>query len=113
MKYTSKVKISDHLTEFFQFYIDPIIHKSPILEHRKIIRKSAKLNELLYDNNKGIVAYFDYGRKEFGENLMFTKDSAIKLIMDLVDQDNKQFIASEKIILEIFIYSMMTVTDEN
>ena len=85
MKHTSKVKISDYLNEFFQFYIDPIVNKSPILEHRKIIRKSAKLNELLYDNNKGLVKYFDYARKEYGENNLFTIDCAKNLIMNLIE----------------------------
>ena len=113
MKYTSKVKTSDYLSEFFQFYIDPVINKSPLLDHRKIIRRSAKLNELLYDNHKGLVAYFDYGRKEFGENGMFTKDSAIQLVMNLVDKDNNNFLASEVVITEIFIYSIMTDTFEN
>ena len=77
MKYTSKVKISDHLTEFFQFYIDPIINKSPILEHRKIIRKSAKLNELLYDNNNALVKLFDDTRKTYDSKKKFTKECAI------------------------------------
>lgn len=113
MKHSSKVKTSDYLTEFFENYIDPVINKSPIIEHRKIIRKSAKLNELLYDNHKGLLAYFDYGRKEYGELDLFTKGSAIKLIMDLVDKANKKFVPSEKVILEIFIYSMMTVSDVN
>jgi hypothetical protein len=54
-----------------------VINKSPLLDHRKIIRRSAKLNELLYDNHKGLVAYYDYGRKKFGEKDTFTKDSAI------------------------------------
>ena len=59
MKYSTKEKVSDHLDEFFQTFIDPILNNSPILKHREIIRKSAKLNELLFDNNKALVLLFD------------------------------------------------------
>ena len=59
MKYSVKEKVSDHLGEFFETFIDPIINNSPILKHREIIRKSEKLNELLYDNNKALVLLFD------------------------------------------------------
>jgi hypothetical protein len=66
MKYSVKDKVSDHLGEFFQTFIDPILNNSPILKHREIIRKSVKLNELLYDNNKALVLLFDQTRKNYG-----------------------------------------------
>ena len=34
MKYSVKDKVSDHLGEFFQTFIDPILNNSPILKHR-------------------------------------------------------------------------------
>ena len=76
MKYSAKEKVSDHLDEFFEIFIDPILNKSPVLKHRDIIRKSEKLNELLYDNNKALVLLFDQTRKAYGENKTFTKECA-------------------------------------
>ena len=76
MNYSTKEKVSDHLDEFFQTFIDPILNNSPILKHREIIHKSAKLNELLYDNNKALVLLFDQTRKAYGENKTFTRECA-------------------------------------
>jgi len=66
MKFSAKEKVSEHLGEFFQTFIDPILNKSPILKHREIIRKSVKLNELLFDNNKALVLLFDQTRRVHG-----------------------------------------------
>ena len=44
--------ISNNLGEFFENFINPISNMSPITEHRRIIRASKKLNELLFDNYK-------------------------------------------------------------
>ena len=65
MKHSSKAKISDHLDEFFASFIDPLVTKSTIIDHRKAIRRSLKLNELLYDNNKALVKLFDDSRKTY------------------------------------------------
>ena len=44
--------IASNLGEFFENFINPVAVMSPITEHRKIIRASKKLNELLFDNFK-------------------------------------------------------------
>ena len=77
MKHSSKERTSDHLDEFFTSYIDPLVKKSTIVDHRKIIRRSVKLNELLYDNNKALVKLFDDTRKTYGSKKKFTKECAI------------------------------------
>lgn len=76
MKHSTKVKIADHLDEFFFSFIDPLIAKSTIHPHRVIIRRSVKLNELLYDNNEALVKLFDESRKAYGEKNKFTKECA-------------------------------------
>jgi hypothetical protein len=77
MKHSSKEKTSDHLDEFFASFIDPLVSKSTIIDHRKIIRRSAKLNELLYDNNKALVKLFDDSRKAYDPKKKFTKECAV------------------------------------
>ena len=77
MKHSSKERTSDHLDEFFTSYIDPLVKKSTIVDHRKIIRRSVKLNELLYDNNKALVKLFDDTRKTYDSKKKFTKECAI------------------------------------
>ncbi len=83
MKYSTKEKVSDRLGEFIQSFLDPILNQSPILKHRAIIRKSAKLNELLFDNNKALVLLFDQTRKAYGENKAFNRDCARIIFIDL------------------------------
>ena len=52
MVYSAKEKISTYLNEFLNLYVKPYIIQSKINEHRRIIRISKKLNELLFDNIK-------------------------------------------------------------
>lgn len=112
MKYSAKEKVSDHLEEFMAHYLDPIVNKSPILKHRAIIRKSEKLNELLYDNNKSLVLLFDQTKKAFGENKLFDRACCKIIFIDLKGMSNNKFMVNEKIIYDCFLYSMMTVLDE-
>ena len=112
MKYSAKEKVSDRFGEFIQSYLDPILKQSPILKHRAIIRKSSKLNELLFDNNNSLVLLFDQTRKAYGENKSFTRDCAKIVFMDLKNLSRDRFMVSEKIIFDCFVFSMMTVLDE-
>lgn len=52
MQYTSRTKVSLHMDEFIDLYIKPVINHSGILPMRSLIRKSVRLNELLFDNVK-------------------------------------------------------------
>ena len=54
VKKSSKAKISEGLQGFFGAYISPVIGQSRLLELRTRIRESSRLNELLFDNNKGL-----------------------------------------------------------
>ena len=57
--YSTKEKISDRLVEFLNFYVNPVKENSKILEHRRIIRASKKLNQLLFENLKGLEIIFN------------------------------------------------------
>ena len=54
-----KASVADHLAEFWDIFVLPLLQKNEIIEHRKIIRKSKRLNQLLYDNNKGMIEIFE------------------------------------------------------
>ena len=54
-----KKPINEHILEFFTIYIKPIHDESNILTHRRIIRGSAKLNALLFENQKGLEIIFN------------------------------------------------------
>lgn len=112
MKFNVKEKVSDHLGEFFQTFIDPIVNKSPILKHREIIRKSVKLNELLFDNNKALVLLFDQTRNVHGQNKTFNRECARIVFLGPECLGDKKYQPSERKIFECFIFSMMTIYDE-
>ena len=69
------------------------------------MRGSPKLNELLFDNLKGLEAIFE----EYKESSMFTQDSAVKL-MQAHKSLNKNL--EPMTIQTCFIFSQMTVLDE-
>ena len=113
MKYSAKEKVSDHLDEFFEIFIDPILNKSPILKHRDVIRKSEKLNELLYDNNKALVLLFDQTRKAYGENKTFTKECAKIIFIGLDCLGDNRYSVNERKVFDCFVFSMMTIYNEH
>ena len=55
-----KEMISTHLDRFLNIFIDPVMQLSIIEEQRVSIRKSKRLNELLFDNNAGLKFIFDH-----------------------------------------------------
>ena len=70
--YSSKVNLCDHLQEFIDIFLKPTSDFAKISQVRKQIRDSQKLNELLFDNIKGLENLFNEFKK-------FTQDSAFKL----------------------------------
>ena len=65
-KAANNKKVSDNydLPLFFKAYFDPIIGDSFIIEHRKLIRASKRLNELIYHNSKNLRLIFDDAAKK-------------------------------------------------
>ena len=51
-KYSAREPVSKHLERYFDLYIRPLCDVSNLVLHRDQIRKSEKLNELLFDNQK-------------------------------------------------------------
>ena len=97
--------ISDHLLEFLNVYAKPVYDKSEIIKHRKTIRSSQRLNDLLFSNKKGLEVIFQEHKGKRG----FTIESAQKLVRDLEDVCG---VVSFRKVEEAFLYSMMTVLNE-
>ena len=57
-QFSSKEAVSKHLRAFLGYYIKPIVDKSSIFTSRKTIRKNARLNELLFDNQSHLLEFF-------------------------------------------------------
>ena len=60
---SARENVSKHLSYFLRVYVGDLAETSNCLNHRRIIRKSSKLNELLFDNNHGLSIIFDDGKK--------------------------------------------------
>jgi len=70
--------VNEVVEEFLTKYIKPQAEKSQIVQIRKKIRGSTKLNYLLYDNRKGLTRLFnEFKNKKTGR---FTFDSARNLL---------------------------------
>ena len=54
----------------------PIVDQSLVKQQRTAMRASAKLNELLFDNLKGLEKIFE----EYKDNNQFTQDSAVNFV---------------------------------
>ena len=59
--------------------------QSRYLQLRATIRESDRLNELLYDNHKGLKDLYAYAKNSWGEKNKFTIEVAIKLFMQFSD----------------------------
>ena len=51
---SARENVSKHLSVFLRSYIGEIAEGSSYHNYRRTIRKSSKLNELLFDNNQGL-----------------------------------------------------------
>jgi hypothetical protein len=60
---SARESVSKHLSYFLRVFVGVIAETSNCPNHRRIIRKSFKLNELLFDNNHGLSIIFDDAKK--------------------------------------------------
>lgn len=61
-QFSGKDKVVTHLPKFLDRYVNHVISKSNIIEHRTSIRHSTRLNELLYDNRQALYQIFKEGK---------------------------------------------------
>lgn len=102
----SRVPTSQHLQEFIDLYLKPVIGQSAYTVQRKQIRGSSKLNELLYDNLEGLGAIFDEFPK-FGCSLPLT----VEFFQQFTALE-EQGLVSLGVLEESYTFSQMTVLDE-
>lgn len=82
---STKEKLSTWLLQFMKTYIDPIIEKSHIIEVRKTIRSSRRLNELLHRNARSLTKIFESAPRDLDHgNSKFTINTAVAMFMPLV-----------------------------
>jgi hypothetical protein len=70
---SSRENLNKHLSFFFRTYVGDIAETSNCLLHRRIIRNSKKLNELLFDNNHGLSIIYDDAKKMQGKGIFDMK----------------------------------------
>lgn len=78
-EYGYKEMVHPHLAEFFDAYVAPAAEHSRLEEQRLIIRKSKRLNELLYDNHQGLTEVFEHCKQptEHSRQPQFTFEAAL------------------------------------
>ena len=94
-------------------YIDPVIDKSYITEHRSLIRSSKRLNELLYKNTKALTKIFELAPKKFdNHNTKFEINTGMAIFLPLVKSSFLENTITAREIDRCFVASMMTIYDE-
>lgn len=78
-RYGVKKKCREHLVDFIQMYVKPVVDRSTILQIRNSIRNNARLNELLFDNQTALKELYD-GAKIRGKG--FTLQAAQNLFWE-------------------------------
>ena len=79
-------EIAPLLEDFLQSYIQPIVNASTLIKERRTMRGSKKLNQILFENAKGLRMFF----KEYKEiNKGFTQVSAEEMFKPLNPNDTK------------------------
>jgi len=79
----SRHNVSDYFDEFIDIYIKPQYDKSWIPHHRSKIRASTTLNELLFDNSKGLRLLY---KQYFDKHSRFTLESARLLLAPVFEE---------------------------
>lgn len=67
---------TEKFEDFCNYFLRPLAEQSDIVNHRKIIRASKGVNELLYTNRESLQAIYTHYRECDG----FTLDSACRLL---------------------------------
>ena len=104
-----KAQPSEHLSEFLNVFLTPTHDESRCILHRKVIRGSSKVNQLLFDNLKSLEALWVYHK---ASSLGFTKDSASALFYHGLESFT-EIELSLRDIEESFLFAMMTVLNEH
>lgn len=110
---STKDPISVHLPEFFATYIDPIVEPSTLYPYREIIRKSKRLNELLFDNNKGLVMIYEQIKKIQALGDRFVGRCSMLACEVYFKRFSKDLNITKYMLHESFIFSMMTIKNEH
>lgn len=117
-----KEPASNHLEFFMDQFVIKATIRSNIERHRRIIRHSRSLNELLYENHEGLSEIFEDAKKIPGNHpaknreRRFTLECARQLFSQfngLVAEGLGEICLRQKIIDDCFIFSMMTVLNED
>ena len=92
-----------------------IINKNrfALIDLRKDIRQSSKLNELLFDNHKGLFGVFDHIRNKFNFNQpgRFTMQAAFEFFKILIQENRLPF--TLELVKQSFVLSQMTIINED
>ena len=91
--YSTKEQVCDHLPKFIEAYIIPVTQTSSITEYREIIRKSKRLNELLFDNHDGLLKI--YNDAKCGG--IFNQDNAFRFFMYYTSQPPCFYISEDRV----------------
>lgn len=73
--------LGPRLQTFLKLYVDPVVEKSHITEHRGLIRSSKRLNELLYMNQPALKKVFEGAPRELDGSRGFTLRAAGSLFL--------------------------------
>lgn len=77
-------RIHEYLPGFLTKYLGPTVDASKTDEQRKIIRASAKLNELLFDNIMGLKEIMNFARFfDDSQSGRLTQSASIEFFMEL------------------------------
>ena len=114
MAYKSKLrhtKLHQQLQTFLNAYIRPTFRKSEIISVRALIRRSKILNALLWENKVGLMRIYEAFEDAADE---FTLESADELLnkMPQADGEIKPIISKDSMLKWYFVYSKMTVLDD-
>lgn len=112
-QYNSRESVAAHISQFFEVFIYPVVDASKIIARRKTIRASAKLNELLFDNHKDLLAIYEYAKNPEDDPTSgtFTLAESQEFFAELSEIGNLGL--SSKQIQESYISSMMTNLQEH
>lgn len=112
--YSTKDPVSQHLPEFFELYVMPVVKDCTCHSHRQQIRKSKRLNELLFDNHQGLLRIFDFVLTLGGARDPY-KGKCSRIATEAyfsLFRGPGEMVLDQRTIHECFIFSQMTIKNE-
>ena len=103
-----KIDVSEALRQFIENFLEPLMKTSNMLIHRRNMRQSKKLNELLFDNKVALASIFEHFKDP---KAGFTIEKAGLMLAKLFDSLIKTIDSAK--IKECFVYSLMTIQNEH